>query len=242
MYVAYGRADHICKHPENIKLWSEIGLKSIIVGVEAVVDSNLEKFNKKTSVDENSRALNILRDNNITPIAHFILTPEMKREDYDKIYDFICEHKLFFPIIVPLTPLPGTTDYDYYHEKGLILTDQLDYYTFNYNVIQPKYMTIKESVKEYERLWKKIWSFERWLNNRQCSFYVFLKSFIQIRLYLWRIGLKRKKMIINLPNSVVEARLPLKESVPGQNQVWQLNIDEVKYVTKTKNERNEKTL
>ncbi|MBI4394768.1 MAG: radical SAM protein, partial [Candidatus Omnitrophica bacterium] len=136
-YIIYGRTDHIAAHPDIVHRWKEIGLRGIVIGVEAVTEEGLKRLNKKTTEDDNTKAVHALQEDGIIPVTHFIARPEFDENDFDGIYKFICNHKIKFPVVVPLTPLPGTEDYTNYKKAGAILTDDLDYYTFNYMIIKP---------------------------------------------------------------------------------------------------------
>src|SRR5262249_47482728 len=74
---SYCRVDHICKHPELMKKWYDIGLRYLVLGIEAVSTDKLEKFNKKTNRDQNVEALRILKDIGIYAIPHILISPDM---------------------------------------------------------------------------------------------------------------------------------------------------------------------
>jgi hypothetical protein len=91
---SYCRVDHICKHPELLKKWYDIGLRYLVVGVEAVSSERLKRFNKKTSHEQNKQAIKALRDIGIFAIPHILISPEMTAEDFDDIYAFVEEKRV----------------------------------------------------------------------------------------------------------------------------------------------------
>ena len=74
---SYCRADHICKHPELMQKWYDIGLRYLVIGVEAVSTEKLKLFNKKTDQEQNIKSLQILRDIGIFAIPHILISPDM---------------------------------------------------------------------------------------------------------------------------------------------------------------------
>ena len=135
---SYCRADHICKHPDLMKKWYDIGLRYLVIGVEAVKTDKLKELNKKVDQEQNVLSLKILRDIGIFAIPHLLISPDMTSQDFDDVYAFIEENEFEYPVAIPLTPLPGTADYTKYKMEGRIITEKLDFYTFMYMVIEPR--------------------------------------------------------------------------------------------------------
>ncbi len=111
-YLVYGHSDFIINNPDVIKAWSEIGLKACIVGLESPIDSELKDFNKASTVDKNREAIKVLQENNIDVYASFIIDPAWTLKDFKTLYNFIKETKLYYIVLQPLTPLPGTSTFD----------------------------------------------------------------------------------------------------------------------------------
>lgn len=107
-YLVYGRTDFIAANEDVIKEWAEIGLKAVIVGLEYTSDSELGKVNKLTTRDENDLAIEILQRNRIDIYGSFILGTEYDKRDFRRLGEYIEEKKLFYLVLQPLTPLPGT--------------------------------------------------------------------------------------------------------------------------------------
>ncbi len=68
-YFAYGRADFIAEHPEIIKMWSSIGLKAVVVGVESIRSGELTYYRKRSKEDHNARAFDVLRKDMGDPVV-----------------------------------------------------------------------------------------------------------------------------------------------------------------------------
>lgn len=168
-YTIYSRADHIVAHPDLVAKWASIGMKYVVVGIEAVgTDAELSAINKQTTVEQNSRALQILREAGVYCYAHILMTPEMTRKDFDQIYDFVAAHGLEYPVVPFLTPLPGTELFDTVKASGDLLTENPEYYTYNHMVIRPTNLSIRQYYREADRLYRRLWSWRRYLSG-QCG-------------------------------------------------------------------------
>jgi radical SAM superfamily enzyme YgiQ (UPF0313 family) len=193
---SYCRADHICRHPELLQKWYDIGLRYLVVGVEAVRSDKLKQFNKKTDQEQNLLSLKILREIGIFAIPHILIAPDMGPEDFEDVYRFIDEHGFEYPVTIPLTPLPGTADYQTYKSQGKIISDKLDFYTFMYTVVEPTKMTLREFNREYDRLIFRIWSWGRFLRGGcgKLSLLGFVKWWAFVRILIYRVRWKRREL------------------------------------------------
>ena len=193
---SYCRADHICKHPELLQQWYDIGLRYLVIGVEAVNTDKLKQFNKKTDQEQNVRSLEILREIGIFAIPHILISPDMTVQDFDDVYQFIEENKFEYPVTIPLTPLPGTEDFKMYKQKGQIVTEKLDFYTFMYAVLEPAHMSLREFNAQYDRLIFRTWSWSRYLrgNCGKLKFFGFLKWWFFVRLLIVQLRWKRREI------------------------------------------------
>jgi radical SAM superfamily enzyme YgiQ (UPF0313 family) len=193
---SYCRADHICKHPELMQKWYDIGLRYLVIGVEAVSTARLKLYNKKTDQEQNVKALQTLRDIGIFAIPHILISPDMSAADFDDVYRFIEENKFEYPVTVPLTPLPGTADYATYKAQDRIITDKLDFYTFMYTVIRPTQLTLREFNRQYDRLIFRTWSWSRFLGGKcgKLKLTGFLKWWFFVRLLVLQLRWKRREI------------------------------------------------
>jgi radical SAM superfamily enzyme YgiQ (UPF0313 family) len=193
---SYCRADHICKHPELLQKWYDIGLRYLVIGVEALSTGVLAGFNKKTDQGQNVMALKILREIGIFAIPHILITPDMSEQDFEDVYRFIEDNEFEYPVTIPLTPLPGTADYTMYKSQGRIITDKLDFYTFMYMVIQPTKMSLRAFNDQYDRLIFRTWSWSRFLRGKcgKLSLFGFIKWWTFVRLLVLQLRWKRREI------------------------------------------------
>jgi radical SAM superfamily enzyme YgiQ (UPF0313 family) len=150
-YSFQARSDTIVRHPDIIKLWKEIGLCTIFIGFEKVEDEGLEDLNKKNTVENNDKALRLLKDLDINVWASFIVNPDYERKDFKKLKDYIITRKIKTPTFSIFTPLPGTELFRQLKEK---LISQ-DYRLFDIaHTVLPTKLPIKEFYEEFCSLYK----------------------------------------------------------------------------------------
>ncbi|MEW5804000.1 MAG: radical SAM protein [bacterium] len=146
VFIVDARADTIVSHPELIRLWSRIGLRAVVIGLEEISDRHLTDFNKRTSLTMNTEAIRILHDNGVMIIGDFIVSPDYDEKDFDNLKNYVKQNKIESPGFSVLTPMPGTALYE--QMKDQIIIKDLDYYTLT-NAVLP---TAMPEEKFYERV------------------------------------------------------------------------------------------
>jgi radical SAM domain protein len=143
-FLVYGRADFIASHEKVIARLSRHGLSAVIVGVESVREKDLKDFNKRSSLENNEKAIRILQKYGIELYATMILQPDFTKEDFRQIEDYIIGLNVSFVNLQPLTPLPGTEIYDDYKDKILVSRKDYAMWDLAHIVLEPKYMSIRQ--------------------------------------------------------------------------------------------------
>jgi radical SAM domain protein len=155
-FLVYGRADFIASHEKVIARLSRHGLSAVIVGVESVREKDLKDFNKRSSLENNEKAIRILQKYGIELYATMILQPDFAKEDFRQIEDYIIGLNVSFVNLQPLTPLPGTEIYDDYKDKILVSRKDYAMWDLAHIVLEPKYMSIRQYyyqiIKTYARI------------------------------------------------------------------------------------------
>lgn len=140
-YFLYGRSDTIVKNPDIIKIWKDIGLERVFVGLEFFRDEDLKYINKGSTVENNKEAIKILQSNGIEIYASFIVRPDFNKEDFKDFKDYCRKMEFTFLSFAVLTPLPGT---DLYEEvKDRLITDDYDLFDFIHTQLPTK-LPLKE--------------------------------------------------------------------------------------------------
>ena len=155
-FLVYGRADFIASHEKVIGRLSRHGLSAVIVGVESVREKDLKDFNKRSSLENNEKAIRILQKYGIELYATMILQPDFTKKDFKQIEDYIIGMNVSFVNLQPLTPLPGTEIYDDYKDKILVSRKDYAMWDLAHIVLEPKYMSIRQYyyqiIKTYARI------------------------------------------------------------------------------------------
>lgn len=149
-YFLYGRSDTIVRHPDLLKLWRDIGLERVFVGLEFFRDEDLNFIGKGSSVSDNDEAVHILRDLGIQIYASFIVRPEFGKQDFAALRSYCRRLELNFATFSTLTPLPGTDLHEQVCDR--MLTHDSDYFDFIHTLLPTK-LPLKEFYEEYYRLY-----------------------------------------------------------------------------------------
>ena len=107
-YLVYGRADFIAENPELIKKFKQLGLRTVIVGLESFDNVELNEFHKQVSRDTNMAAMEVLNKFGVDCYAAVIVSPSWTKDDFKKAGDVMLSLGIKFLNLQPLTPLKGT--------------------------------------------------------------------------------------------------------------------------------------
>ncbi|HAM38992.1 MAG: hypothetical protein A2474_05875 [Elusimicrobia bacterium RIFOXYC2_FULL_34_12] len=135
-YKIITRSDSVVRNALLIEQWKEIGLSEVTLGLESFRDNELKALNKSNTVQKNTEAIKIVKDNGISLTGHFILNQNYMKEDFEALKDYIYKTGLNHPMFTVLTPLPMT---DYYNEtKSQLLTTNYEMYDLVHSVLPTK--------------------------------------------------------------------------------------------------------
>ena len=155
-FLVYGRADFICRHEEVIRTFREHGLRAVIVGLESFKNEDLDRYNKRTSIADNEKAIGILKKYDVEVYGTLILDMDFSKEDFKSLYRWIKGLGLIFVNLQPLTPLKGTAIYQQYQKDFII--DPLEYEKWDlaHLVLKPQKMSVGRYYYEIIKLYYKI--------------------------------------------------------------------------------------
>ena len=166
-YIFQARSDTIVNYPDVLKQWKEVGLDQVFIGFEKIDQEGMEKVNKKNTIENNEKALKLLRLLNIGVYASFIVDPEFTKREFEKLRNYIKRLKIAQPYFSVLTPLPGTELFE--HVRGRITS--LNYELFDLlHAVLPTKLSLSEFYKEFAGLYKSayvrpyhIWETTSWI-------------------------------------------------------------------------------
>jgi radical SAM superfamily enzyme YgiQ (UPF0313 family) len=151
-YLTYVHSDFVVKHPDMIRDWAEIGLKACIMGLESPRDDELLNYEKKATVDRNTEAIHILRRNNVDIYGSFIVDPGWSKSDFAHLADYIEKTGLYYLVIQPLTPLPGTKIFSSYENR--FSADRRDYEIWDMqHAVLPTRLPLKEFYRQIRKIY-----------------------------------------------------------------------------------------
>jgi radical SAM superfamily enzyme YgiQ (UPF0313 family) len=153
-YVSWARVDTIVSHPELFRLWKEVGLHIVYVGMEAMDEARLSDYGKRTTVDLNWQAVKILREIGILLHASLMVDPGFTVEDFRKLERVIID---LIPAEVSFTvfsPSPGTELWK--KHQGEYIIDPYLYYDCMHTVL-PTRLDLNLFYAHFARLYRIGW-------------------------------------------------------------------------------------
>lgn len=140
-YICYGRSDFIATHEELMKKLKEIGLYYVLVGLEAINDNYLKDYNKKSSIYNNVKSIEICNNLDINIMGMFITDLNFKAKDFKNLYRWIKSHHLKHVAISIFTPEMGLENYKEYKDR--LITNNPSHYDYLHLVVKPYNMGVK---------------------------------------------------------------------------------------------------
>ncbi len=185
IYGFQARTDTIAKNPDLVEKWADIGLAGLLVGFESIKQEELDQLNKGTSIQDNEKAIKVMRDCGVVNWAAFVVNPDYEKNDFDGLIKYIKEKEIDFLQLTTLTPLPGT---DYFDEmRGELKTLNWECYDYLHLVLPAKLPEI-EFYENFARVNRKTWfNLKRWIrlgrhvSKAPPSFILFPKVFKLLR-------------------------------------------------------------
>lgn len=175
-YVSWARADTIVRHPELFRLWKEVGLHIVYVGLEAMDEARLVDYNKRTTVETNKKAVQILRETGILLHGSLMVDPGFTVEDFRRIEKVIMD---LIPAEVSFTvfsPSPGTELWR--KHKNDFICDPYLYYDCMHTVLPTK-MDMPRFYAHFARLYSIGWRYNPLrLNKTKVPFRELVRSIV----------------------------------------------------------------
>ncbi|MEM6533908.1 MAG: magnesium-protoporphyrin IX monomethyl ester anaerobic oxidative cyclase [Myxococcota bacterium] len=200
------RVTDILRDEDVLPLYRKAGLVHVSLGTEASAQLNLERFRKETTVADNKKAIQLLRENGMIAEAQFIIgleneTPETIEDTYKWAMDWECDMANW----IMYTPWPFSDLFEELADK----VEVRDYARYNFvtPIMKPDAMTrsdvLNGVMKNYRRFYmrRSLFSYP-WNRDRYKRKYLLgclkaaLKSGFERRFYdLGRIDYRGQKNI-----------------------------------------------
>lgn len=149
-YICYGRTDFIAENESLMEELKSIGLYYVLAGLESIGDSYLESYNKKSSVSNNVKSIEICNRLGINIMGMFIIDLDYKAKDFKQLYQWIKTHHLKHVAISIFTPEMGLPTYNQYKDR--YITDNPSHWDYLHVVAKPEHMSAKRYYFHYYKL------------------------------------------------------------------------------------------
>lgn len=154
-FMISARADNVDR--DLLALLKEAGLRQVFLGVEAGVQTMLDRFNKGVTVEENRRAVSIIRELGIEPVIGFILfDPDTTTQELFDNLTFLKSIGLTegglnsrLDVLNRLEVYPGTPAEQKLKLEGNLRGDFTDY---RYRFRDPVVSLIYHSLRAFQRI------------------------------------------------------------------------------------------
>lgn len=143
-FIVYGSVNGIIKYKSLIEEFAKLGLRAVLVGYESFKDSELVKYKKKSTIDDNYKAAKLLRDMNVDVWASFMAHPDWDVNDFRVLRKYIKSLKPQISSISPLTPFPNLPLYKEYEDRLLYDADDYEKWSFGQVMIRPSKISLRK--------------------------------------------------------------------------------------------------
>jgi radical SAM superfamily enzyme YgiQ (UPF0313 family) len=174
-FILYGRSDFISENEDIIAELADVGVVDFIVGLEAVDNTQLQDYNKCSTVENNQKCVETLHKYGIECSGLFIISTDATKADFDNLIAWVKRMKLRFITASVFTPFPGTPLFEKY--KDQLTTLDYDNWDLLHLVIKPKNMTERSFYFELYKLYAKV----AFVNKRVGDFdYLYIKHILKL--------------------------------------------------------------
>lgn len=139
-FIAFSRADFITAHREEVKLLHESGFDAFFVGIESYREGELDRFNKRTTVEQNTLAVNILEEEGMQCYSGIIVGEDWTKRDFNALIGYLNGFRHPLVNIQPITPMPGTPLYENYGREFTVPRERYELWDMAHVVFKPRGM------------------------------------------------------------------------------------------------------
>lgn len=151
-YICYGSVNSILEKEYLFERLSKNGVKAVIVGLESFSDVFLKKYNKAATLDDNYKAVEVLRKNGIATWGTFIIHPDFSKEDFKNFRRYLKYLKPEMISFTPLVPHFLTPLYKQYKDRLIYPRDDYEKWSFGDVIIYPSKMSLRQYYFEVLKL------------------------------------------------------------------------------------------
>ena len=123
-----------------MKKTKDIGLYYVLVGLEAIEDRYLDRYEKHSDVDHNIQSIAICKELGIHLMGMFIIDLGFRAKDFRALYQWIAAYQVRNVALSIFTPELGTPTYEQYRDR--IITDNPSHFDYLHLVAKPDHMRV----------------------------------------------------------------------------------------------------
>lgn len=153
-FLVYGRADFVAQNKAMMMRLKQVGVCLVMVGLESMVDADLENYNKKSSRVINEQCIRVLKECDITCMGFLMMDQNARKSDFAAMAQWIDEVDLTYISVAIYTPLPGSDIYEACRDQ--IIDSKIQHYDFLHCMLPPAHMSLKAYYHECHKLYRKI--------------------------------------------------------------------------------------
>jgi radical SAM superfamily enzyme YgiQ (UPF0313 family) len=147
------RADLVTQNADLLKLWRPLAKNfDIFFGLESHTTSGLNVLKKDAEIGKTIEAVRIARELGFGVTGNFIIDPDFTEADFEGLWDFIEEHRLFRVGFTILTPLPGTAYFE--QTKKRLEVFDWNHYDLHHLLWQPR-LPVERFWELYCETWRR---------------------------------------------------------------------------------------
>jgi len=192
------RCDDVIKNEKTLPKLRKAGLYWVMMGVESPRNSTLESFRKGIDAKQATKAVKLLKENDIFSHAMFVVGDRKDTaESIAQLREFANELDPDFAIFTALTPFPGTEIYEEAKRKGWIEDFNLSHYDMAHAIMPTETLSRMEVQEELYNCYRSFYgSWRRKLGG------VLSSNKLKSRLYRHMMGqgvIRQFRNLIQLP-------------------------------------------
>ena len=111
--LVQSRVDTVARHPELLAAWRPLAREfDVFFGFEAPTDAGLRDLAKDTTLALMREGIAVAREHGYGVTGNFVIDPAWGETDFERLWAFVEEQRLWQAGFTILTPLPGTAYYE----------------------------------------------------------------------------------------------------------------------------------
>ena len=111
--LVQSRVDLVARHADLLEEWRPLARQfDIFFGLEAATNQGLTSLAKDATVDQTAQGVEAARALGYGVTGNFVIDPAWSEADFERLWAFVEQHRLFQAGFTILTPLPGTSYFE----------------------------------------------------------------------------------------------------------------------------------